>query len=115
MMLVYFAAKGATSVLFILAAGGAHGTFGPYVINHATMGRALIYLCLSGSADYFMSSSADCESQHVVQTLGYVAPTKSGETLRALHRCNLNGTHVCGLTGACPTNWTQEALFGYVR
>ena len=93
---------------------GASGAFGLYATN-PNMDRTLINLCAAGASDRFLSSSSTCESRNLVQTLGYVAPSKGGETLRALRRCVSSAGHTYNLTGSCPTNTTQEALFGYVR
>lgn len=102
--------------------GGSDGRDGPFMMYNtvsAVNGAKALYRCIEASAGgrHFFSLDPGCERQKVESVLGYLSPTRGGETLRALRRCvSPQGWHTHALDIACAAGTSQEGpVLGFVK
>ena len=78
-------------------------------------GRAPIYGCRSGGADYFLSKAANCEGQAQLGVYGWIEEARPDAPSAALFRCLRPGIgHFASQDGNCEGQ-TSEGRLGYIR
>lgn len=94
-------------------ADGRNGPFMMYNSPTAVPGAIALYRCFIGGKHFF-SPASNCEGQKTESLMGYISPTRGGETLRALRRCITSaGLHTHALDLECDK--ADSPIYGFVR